>query len=538
MTKNYIEELETLFDTADPRVLRLPAYVKGQLEWPPEFNYEDLTSAFRSTDRDQSEVVRCGGAYAIRCTLFDRSTLTPSGEYQFIVYPEIDPACLIETDSTWLANRLRSLSFDKVLSYVGALRDVLSDASEQLQECARRASVMTPLTTRALEIPFGFLPSLLDPEALALAVDRELAYAGLRGRAYLDGWVQPDVCPQRGMTARMREQLFPRDLGFRQVLKGPALRALPTRQLHITAGNSPLMPFLSFLRALATKSTSVIKVPSGTSILMAVLALAMRQVDPEHPITRGTSFIYWRGGDRGMEDRLFAPGAFDRLVVWGSPETVRSIRERGNHCKTLFFNPRFGVSLIGREAFPDHIREAAVLAASDSMIANQNACTASLIHYLETSEQGALDYCRILQNVLAEWDRAFPHTFPRAMLGKVRRLRRNEFLDATWFVNKIGSDLSSLVIYVPREFDVAVHPMHRCVIVRRVEVAREVVALLSDQVSTIGIYSEELRESLCDEIGLVGVSNILPLGECERAYAGMPHDGMRTLSELVNWSNV
>jgi hypothetical protein len=41
---------------------------------------------------------------------------------------------------------------------------------------------------------------------------------------------------------------------------------------------------------------------------------------------------------------------------------------------------------------------------------------------------------------------------------------------------------------------------------------------------------------LRDLLAAAGVSSVFPLGECERAYPGSPHDGMRALSELVNWT--
>jgi hypothetical protein len=43
--------------------------------------------------------------------------------------------------------------------------------------------------------------------------------------------------------------------------------------------------------------------------------------------------------------------------------------------------------------------------------------------------------------------------------------------------------------------------------------------------------------ALLDEIVARGVDGVLPLGEAERAYPGMPHDGMRVLDELVRWVN-
>jgi hypothetical protein len=90
---------------------------------------------------------------------------------------------------------------------------------------------------------------------------------------------------------------------------------------------------------------------------------------------------------------------------------------------------------------------------------------------------------------------------------------------------------------MPTEFDISSHPMCRCVVVRRVESLRDALAFLHSGVSTVGVYPEARRVELLDEIAARGVSNVLPLGECERAYAGMPHDGMRILSELVSWTN-
>ena len=41
--------------------------------------------------------------------------------------------------------------------------------------------------------------------------------------------------------------------------------------------------------------------------------------------------------------------------------------------------------------------------------------------------------------------------------------------------------------------------------------------------------------ALRDQIAASGVSNVLPLGQCERIVPGAPHDGMMVLSELVDW---
>jgi aminoglycoside phosphotransferase (APT) family kinase protein len=40
----------------------------------------------------------------------------------------------------------------------------------------------------------------------------------------------------------------------------------------------------------------------------------------------GVDLVYWQGGDRRVEDRLFAPEISDRIVVWGAPAAVESVR--------------------------------------------------------------------------------------------------------------------------------------------------------------------------------------------------------------------
>ena len=65
----------------------------------------------------------------------------------------------------------------------------------------------------------------------------------------------------------------------------------------------------------------------------------------------------------------------------------------------------------------------------------------------------------------------------------------------------------------------------------------DAVKSLNQFVSTAGIYQEERRLELRDRILARGVSSVLPLGQCERTYPGIPHDDMLVLSQLVDWKN-
>jgi hypothetical protein len=529
-----VEELRQALAAASGPVVSVPALVKGKLVFPPDVSITSLRRAAAGNMARTPHRLVVEGAYVIRRPALDGSALTPTGEDRFFVFPQIEPRALIETDASSLTTELFNLPFREIADFVAALGEVVADPALKASALPH-ARATSPLDDRSLAILLEILPGLLDRDALVDAVERELGDAVATGVEYLDGWVPAPADVRSGMTSVLAGRVF--GSAVLAPAAGARVRAMPTRQLHITSGNSPLVPFVSALRAFATKGAAVLKIPYENAATATLLAAAMPVVDVDHPLTRHTSIVHWPGGDREIEDVLLADGAFDRLVVWGSAETVRSIAARAPSTKTVFLNPRVGMSFIGHEAFDTNLREVAEHAAADSVIGNQLACTASLVHYVEASEADALAYCRMLRDALARWDREVPHALSDASLADLRRLRRGEFVAGTWLENGRWPDTTSAVVYMPTEFDLAAHPMCRCVVVRNVGDIRDALRFVHAGVSTIGVYPEDCRIALRDELGARGVSNVFPLGDCERIYAGMPHDGMRILSELVRWTN-
>lgn len=533
--------LETALAPDSQGILRMPVLARGEILEAPRIGIEELRSAARLAEQrapgnaDALLTFPAGDAVAIRQPLYDRSSLEPTGEHQFLLLPRFEPRTLLEDDRPRLARELYELPVDEVLSYIAALRETLQGALGLLRHAARLTSAGSAVDDRLAGLLFTLLPALLDPELVGEEIDRELGMDGIPGRLLLGGWVPAGARARRGATARLAGRIFAQptadEAGFT-----PCLRALPTRQLHITAGNSPLVPFLSFLRALATKGAAVIKSPAEATATAAVLGLAMRAMAPDHPITRHTSLVYWRGGDPSVEDVFFAADAFDRLVVWGSSATVESVVRRARCPKLIVLRPRHGVSLIGREAFPGGVEEAARRGATDSLIANQRACSSSLVHYVEGSEAEALAYCEALRTVLRRWDEEIPHRLSPATHGRLRRLRRGELIEGTWLENRAAGSLTSAVVYMAGPLDLSQHPMSRLIVVRRVDDLRQALAFFDSSVATVGVYPEERRLELRSAIAAAGVSNVTPLGDAEAAFAGMPHDGMRVLSELVSWA--
>jgi len=114
-------------------------------------------------------------------------------------------------------------------------------------------------------------------------------------------------------------------------------------------------------------------------------------------------------------------------------------------------------------------------------------------------------------------------------------LRRGRLLGADWYLNGPVGESGSCVVYSPEDFPMAGHPMFRTVVVRRVDRIEDALDYLHPGVSAVGVAPEPRRLELRDAISMRGPSSVFPLGQGERYQAGMPHDGMRVLNELVEW---
>jgi len=512
------------------RLVRVPFLIKGRLVVPPALSRAQVEAAFALQDAD-CRYLKLLQAQVIRQPVIDRRTMQYTGEDLYLVMPEIQPYSLVETDFDALVDGPYRLSVEEVVQYLVAVASAWKASGEVIA----RVREMTRLTSDQPDLfidgAFIGLQAGFDPGAARQMIDRELSFWGFPGSQLLDGWVKVDAGAVPGWAAWLAQ---PGASGRMQALP-VQLRALPTRQLHITAGNAPEVPVISALRAILTKSAVVIKSPADCILSGALMALAAAEAVPDHPLTRHLSVVYWHGGDESVERILFSPGAFDRVVVWGAPEAVNSVQSRALFTRVIALNPRYGLSLIGRQAFSADLQPVAWQAALDSMIYNQKACNAALVHYVEGSPEQALQYARCLQEALAGWDESAPQFIPPAVRGLLKRLQRGKYARSTWLVNERHGAFSSGVVLMDDEFDILDHPMCRLVVVRRLDDLRGALRYLHPGVSTVGIFPEEQRLALQDAIAARGVSSILPLGQCDVHFPGQPHDGMVVLSQLVDW---
>jgi len=524
------------------RIIRCPLLVKGELVGPPRITRAAIERAFAELDRGRTSAdpfagyAAVDGAQVLRHAEIDRATMRATGRWVYRVMPALDPLALPERDFDAL-DALYSMPYERVLEWLVAVREALAGDPEVVTRVRHLERTTSEHPDAFVDAAFLALPILLDTEHAVAAIDSELARSGASGRQLLDGWVElPGALspgPAHVIGGGMMSPRFAHQLASYR----STLRALPTRQLHITAGNSPLIPLFSLLRAVWTKSPSVIKLPSGAALPGCLIALAAATAAPDHPLTRHLSMVYWRGGDAEIERVLLAPGMFDRIVVWGEPDAVASVKQRSQLTKVLTFNPRYAASMIGREAFAGDLDEVATRAVFDTMIENQKACIASLVHYVEGDVADAERYAAAVARALARWD-AHPHPLLDRHRGQLKRLARGALMNAqVEYSSGVDGEFRSGVVVAPHDFPIKEHPMCRLVVVRPVARLEDCLGFLHHGVATIGIYPEARRVVLRDRIAARGVSNICPLGQAGCASIGMAHDGMLVLSELVDWKN-
>ena len=523
-----------LFDTQG--VIRVPFLVKGQLVLPPEMSRSEIESAFSQASQEAA-YVKLPHAQLLREPVIDRGTMRYTSEYVYQVLPAVNPVELVETDIDKLVRGPYALTVEDILHYLQMISDTLREnwaTVDRVRQLCRRTTQHPDIY---LDGAFAGLQYGLDLQVARCMIDNELAIWNVPGSRFLDGWIDvpSDILP--GLASMLAETLSSTDTALPQLSARTSIRAMPTRQLHITAGNAPEIPLISALRVILTKSAGVIKSPHEATLPGALLALAAARVAPDHPLTQNLSLVYWQGGDESVENVLFMPGVFDRIVVWGAPDAVTSVQTRAVFTKTVCFNPRYGISLIGREAFSHNLNQVAFAAARDIMINDQKACTSSQVQYVEGTEEQISAYAEHLRVVLGQWDALAPPFVLPAARGQIKRMRRGKYSGAQWLTNATGDDFTSGVVIMPTEFDILEHPMSRLVIIRRVGDLRDAFKYLHQGVSTVGVYPEERRIELRDSIVARGVSNVLPLGQCERLFPGAPQDGMMVLSQLVDWKN-
>ena len=314
------------------------------------------------------------------------------------------------------------------------------------------------------------------------------------------------------------------------------VRAFAPRLIHVLPGNSPGIGIKSIAQGALVKAINLFKMASADPFSTVAFLRTMADVDPDHPVVRSMSAVYWRGGDEAVERTLYRPQYFDKIVAWGGGDAINNVMKYiGPGFQLVSFDPKTSISMVGKEAFASDaaLAEAAELNACDVSVLNQEACVASRFTFLETDNVEDADrYAAALAERIridrsGEGDNVRP--LDRELKEQIDTLR---MLDDEYGV--FGkSDGRGIAIRSDEPVDF--HPLRKTANVVCVPSLQAAMKYVNVATQTVGVYPFHRMPELRDHLASGGAQRVVRLGEAGPSAIGNPHDAMYPLHRFVHW---
>jgi hypothetical protein len=384
---------------------------------------------------------------------------------------------------------------------------LLAPDNPYMQECFDRMASTHILPRKVVETTAKHAVAYLDKRILMAEVEQNFPDP----RA-LDQWV-----PKQDFTGRKS-----------------FVRAFGPRLIHVLPGNSPGVAVKSVAQGSMVKAVNLFKMSSADPFTMVAILRTMAAIDPNHPIVKSMSAVYWRGGDDATERVLYRPQYFDKIVAWGGGDAINNvIKYLGPGFQLVSFDPKTSISMVGKEAFAsdETLDLAADLASGDVMVLNQEACVASRFVYVEGDQANVDRFCEKLHRRIAE--RA-------AASGDVRPLDMDlrEQIDMLMMLDddyRVWGKTDGKGLVIRSDEPVDFHPINKTANVVRVDALDDAVKWINVATQTVGFYPFDRMADYRDRLASGGAQRIVHLGEAGPSTIGNPHDAMYPLHRFVHW---
>jgi long-chain-fatty-acyl-CoA reductase len=309
-------------------------------------------------------------------------------------------------------------------------------------------------------------------------------------------------------------------------------RVIPRgKAVHVMVGNVPMAALFTIVRSVITKNLTIAKLPQRDLVTSLYFALACHDLDPDHPVTKSLSVLYWEGGSALEDDFL---GLGDVVCVWGQKPAIEGIKRKLRYGQELIeFGPRRSLHMIGRDT-PDW-SYAGMKAAYDMSVYDQEACFSPLVAFVEKpvepfveSIQPWLDHFVDRLPKGLESDDVRAHVTQKRMEAKLDGHRVIESPD--------GTDWTLIV--ADRPCEVPEHPLNRTLYVFGVDDLSDAYDWLGRDLQTVTIHPFDRHVDVATELARRGADRIVDLGRAGRPRPGFSHDGMLPLAKMVRWVSI
>jgi hypothetical protein len=312
--------------------------------------------------------------------------------------------------------------------------------------------------------------------------------------------------------------------------------------LHIGAGSVPGVCATSLIRSLLVKTPVLVKPGRGDRVLTELLLKGLQEDGPV--LAAAAQVVYWSGGDRKLEDGLL--DQVDRVVVYGSNETVASVRERLRPTVPLLaYHHRSSIAVVGQDALEGRaLDDTAEELAWSVATFDQRGCVSPHRVWVMGDRGNAAALAEATAQAMEMVEDQIP-SGPRsdAEMARVHRTRDEVELRAAagervrvwrsegtrWTV-VLESSEAIRAAGTPRTVKIA-----PCASVARLASVLAPEGSTLQTVGTAGVGGVEAR-ALADALSAAGATRIVPIRDMSFPPAWWHHDGMGPLRPLIRWA--
>lgn len=298
---------------------------------------------------------------------------------------------------------------------------------------------------------------------------------------------------------------------------------------HVMVGNVPLASLFTIYRSLITKNITVAKLPRRDVASALCFANCIYDTDPEHPVTRALSVLYWEPESQVEEVVL---GGADVVTAWGRGETIDSLRRRlPQGTDFVEFGPKRSLAIV---LDTDDLDTLAVKLAFDVVTYDQEACFSTQEIFVR---EDAPAVGRAIADALARFEQLVPRrTLTADGDAHIQRARLEAVAEGWEVVSSTGTDWTVVVTDGPTA--IPEHPLARFVYVHPIRSVEEAVATLDRNVQTVSFAPWSQLWEHADALTAAGADRIVQVGRMTRFRPGFTHDGVHPLRQMVRWVTV
>jgi long-chain-fatty-acyl-CoA reductase len=297
---------------------------------------------------------------------------------------------------------------------------------------------------------------------------------------------------------------------------------------HIMVGNVPMASLFTLYRSLATKNVTVTKLPSRDVVTALCFAQCIYDTDPDHPVTKALSTLYWEAGS-AFEDEILA--ASDVVSVWGRAPAVEAIKHRVKYgTDVIEFGPKrsFAVVLPGVEDW----QRTGFKAAYDIAAYDQEGCFS--LQEVYVSDEDVDPFVCALEEALNTYQQRFPRR-PLTVDAEAHIHRARLEAEADGFRVLASEETHWTIVVTDGPTALEEHPLGRFVYVHPFSAIEEVTRLIDRDVQTVAVEPWSDVWTIADSLALSGADRIVPLGRMARFRPGFIHDGFHPMRRMVRW---